>query len=97
MAEFAGIRIEEHRRDPIGFHSNELDRVLTHIRLSRFTQENKGVIVCTKPFEEWCLGRLSGVRGIPPSIDRSQPFSSRDAAEHAVFLRRLKELGLIED
>ncbi|MCZ7662597.1 MAG: inner-membrane translocator [Thermoleophilia bacterium] len=87
--------IEEHRRNPIGFHTDELERVLIYLRKHQLQQEGKLVIVCTKPHKEWCIGVLSGVRGIPPTILRDQVFSSREEAEHGIFLKRIKDLGLV--
>jgi branched-chain amino acid transport system permease protein len=86
--------IEEHKRKPIGQHSDALERVLIYLRTNHYQMQGKLIIVCTKPDEEWCLGELSGVRGQPPKIYRQECFSSREEAEHAVFLRRLRNLGL---
>ncbi|HTY55735.1 MAG TPA: hypothetical protein VMB26_11065 [Candidatus Binataceae bacterium] len=86
--------IEEHKRKPIGIHSDELERVLIYLRRNRLTTVGKYIIVCIKPHSEWKIATLSGVRGVPPKIDEQATFSSRDEAEHGVFLRRLKDLGL---
>jgi len=86
--------IEEHKRKPIGIHSDELERVLIYLRRNRLTTVGKYIIVCTKPHGEWCIAALSGVRGQPPKIDEQTKFTSRDEAEHGVFLKRLKDLGL---
>ena len=88
-----GEIIEEHKRHPIGKHSDELERVLIYLRNYHHQMQGKLIIVCTKPHQEWCIGELTGVRGQPPKIF-SECFSSREEAEHGVFLRRLKDLGL---
>ena len=41
------------------------------------------------------LGRLAGFPGGGVEVDPSVAYGSRGAAEHAVFCRRLEELGLI--
>lgn len=87
--------IEEHKRNPIGFHSDALERVLIYLRRNRLQTAGKYIIVCTKPHQEWCIATLSGVRGTPPKIDTQQRFASREEAEHGVFLRRLAALDLI--
>jgi branched-chain amino acid transport system permease protein len=84
--------IEEHRRNPIGLHSPELERVLRHLR--RSATAGKLVLVCTRRDAEWAIGRLSGVRGIGPALVGDERFGSLAAAEHAVLLARLAALGL---
>jgi hypothetical protein len=84
--------VEEHRRNPIGFHSPELERVLRHLR--RQPTAGKYVLVCTRRDAEWAIGRLSGVRGVAPEIVDDERFDSLAAAEHGVFLRRLAAFGL---
>ena len=53
------------------------------------------IIVCTQPHKEWCLGKVSGIRGVLPEVLKDQCFSSRLEAEHGVFLARLKDCGLV--
>lgn len=84
--------IEEHRRRPIGSHSPALERVLRHLR--RQTPAGKLVLICTRRDAEWAVGRLSGVRGVGPTLVDDERFDSLAAAEHGVFLRRLAALGL---
>jgi hypothetical protein len=87
--------IEEHKRKPIGIHSDALERVLIYLRRHRLKTAGKYIIVCTKPHQEWRMATLSGVRGVPPKIDEQSRFTSREEAEHGVFLKRLADLGLI--
>ena len=87
--------IAEHKANPIGFHSEQLERVLFWMRKNALAMTSKYVIVCTKPHEEWCLGKVSGIRGVPPEVLKDQCFSSRLEAEHGVFLARLKDCGLV--
>jgi branched-chain amino acid transport system permease protein len=83
--------IEEHRRDPAGSHSDALKRVLNYFRRSAGLPPY--VIVCTEPFREWRVARLSGARGIPPSFVDERKFNSEAQAMHAVFLLRVEELA----
>lgn len=88
--------IEEHRRSPFGFHSDGLERVLRYVRKNRGGQAGQYVIVRTKPDKEWAIARLSGVRGVPAEIGPDR-FTSLASAEHGVFLRRLRDLGLLAE
>lgn len=82
--------IAEHRRDPLGDHSDPLKRVLNYLR--RSTELTPYVIVCTKPFREWRLARMSGVRGKPPSFIDQRKYNSEAKAMHALFLKRVEEV-----
>lgn len=82
--------IAEHEDNPIGQHSDDLQRVLTYFR--RRGLEGKYVIVETERNETWCLGRLSGERGVGPEVLRDEEFDSPEAAEHAIFRRRVETL-----
>ncbi|WP_238532928.1 inner-membrane translocator [Halalkalicoccus jeotgali] len=94
--------IKEHKEHPIGRHSDDLERVLNYFR--RQPMEGKYVILETEKFEEFYIGELPGVRGEPPEkldnplagIDEAKdlpyPLKSVEQAEHAVFLRRIKDL-----
>jgi len=86
--------VEEHKKNPIGLHSDGLERILIFMRRHEYLMTNKYVIVCTKPHEKWCIGMLSGIRGIGPKILTDERFGSRLEAEHGVFLKRLKDWGL---
>lgn len=91
--------IEEHRSTPIGRaphkgqpmveHSKDLIRVLDKLRRQPMT--GKMLTVCKKPHEDYRIGIVSGVRGQPVKIFE-ELFSSEEACEHAIFLRRIAEL-----
>lgn len=87
--------VEEHARNPFGQHSDALERILIYLRKHQLRMQGKYVIVCTQPHQKWCIGELSGVRGVPPQIYEKECFTSIKEAEHYIFLRRLKEFGLI--
>jgi branched-chain amino acid transport system permease protein len=81
--------IEEHRKNPIGQHSDDLQRVLHYFR--RQPSEGKYVVIETERSQEWAIGELSGERGIPPKIS-DERFDSVEAAVHEIFRKRVDEL-----
>ncbi|MDA1284287.1 MAG: inner-membrane translocator [Proteobacteria bacterium] len=91
--------IEEHRVCPIGRaahkdqpmveHSKDLIRVLDKLR--RQPMAGKLLTVCKKPYEDYRIGITSGVRGQPVKI-LEESFSSEEACEHAIFLKRIVTL-----
>lgn len=82
--------IAEHKRDPLGHHSDALSRVLNYIR--RRAPYGKCVVVCTRPFKQWRVARVTGVRGQQPAFVDDRTFSSEAKAVHAAFLLRIEEL-----
>lgn len=82
--------IAEHAEQPVGQHSDALERVLNYVR--RTPLAGKYVIVVTKPFEEWRLGVLSGKRGTPAELVPDVTYHSEKEAMHDVFVRRIHEL-----
>ena len=93
--------IEEHRACPVGKapalhkgqpgveHSKELRTVLDKLR--RQPMAGKYVTICKKDFKDYRIGICSGVRGQPVKI-LEESFSSEEACEHAIFLKRVLEL-----
>jgi hypothetical protein len=91
--------IAEHRANPVGAaprngrpaieHSDELIRVLDKLR--RAPMKGKYVTVCAKPFSDYRIGVCSGVRGEPVKLLEGS-FSSEEACEHAIFLKRVADL-----
>ena len=91
--------IEEHRACPVGRaphkgqpmveHSKDLRTVLDKLR--RQPMPGKLLTVCKRPFEDYRIGIASGVRGQPVEI-LDESFSSEEACEHAIFLKRIVEL-----
>ena len=80
---------EEFMHDPLGPHSPELQRVLMVFRGGPV--EGKHVLVCTRPFREWTLARMTAVRGKPVKLLKDQVFTSLEDAERAVFRLRWKQ------
>ena len=82
--------IAEHRRNPLGDHSDALKRVLNYLRRSNMLTPY--VVICTKPFREWRLARLSGERGKAPTLIEAPSYNSEAKAMHAVFPKRVEEV-----
>jgi hypothetical protein len=88
--------IAEHRANPVGAapkngrpaveHSEDLIRVLDKFR--RQPMAGKLVTVCKKYFADYRIAVCSGVRGEPLQFLEGS-FSSEEAAEHAIFLKRI--------
>ncbi len=83
--------IEEHRRDPLGHHSDELARVLNYFR--RGEMADKYVIHRMVPAEEkFRVMAVSGQRGMPPRVIDDREYHDIKEAYHAVFLLRVNDL-----
>ena len=91
--------IAEHRARPIyaaaqpgtpaPMDSPDLARLLDRLRV--VPQQDKHVIVETRPWEEYRIGVLPGVRGRAVEIT-DEAYPTREDAEHAIFLKRLGAL-----
>ena len=82
--------IEEHRRQPLGQHSDALQRLLNYFRCAPLP--DKYAIYEVKAFKEYKLVALTGVRGMPPRVVDDKIYKTLDEAYHAVFLRRVNDL-----
>ena len=71
-------------------HSKELQIVLDKLRRQPMAVK-KYVTVCKKDFEDYRIGIVTGVRGQPVEI-LDESFSSEEACEHAIFLKRILDL-----
>lgn len=75
-----------------GIHEDFLlNRVLLRMRAQ--PAKNKLVVICTKVEKEWRIGRLSGIRGVPPVFVDDRVFSDEQEVQHAIFLMRLDEMA----
>ena len=94
--------IAEHKATPVGRapaphkgqpmyveHSKELQTVLDKFR--RQPMEGKYITICKNPFKDYRIGICSGVRGQPVEI-LEDSFSSEEACEHAIFLKRIVDI-----
>jgi hypothetical protein len=82
--------VDEFRQRPHGAHSPDLQRVLNAMRGA--PTAGKYCLICTRPFAEWQLARMTGRRGEPPVPVEGAVFTSIAEAEWAVFRRRWKEM-----
>ncbi len=87
--------IDEHRRQPIGKHSDQLERVLIYLRKNHLEMAGKYILVCTKPHKEWRIAEIAGDHDQAPEL-LEHSFSDRHEAEHALFVKRLRDNGLLD-
>jgi hypothetical protein len=74
-----------------GIHEDfQLNRVL--LRMRGQPAKNKLVVICTKVEKEWRIGRLSGIRGVPPVFVSDKVYNNEQDPQHDIFLMRLDEL-----
>ncbi len=91
--------IAEHKANPVGTpasngrpaleHSQDLQTVLDKLRRQPMT--GKYVTICKRAHEDYRIGIVTGVRGEPVKI-LDESFSSEEASEHAIFLKRVADL-----
>lgn len=82
--------IAEHAANPSGPHGDALQRVLRYFR--RAPIPGKFVIVAVRPWAEYRIAALSGVRGEAPTLLDDGPYATEADAMHGVFLRRVERL-----
>ncbi len=82
--------IEEHRRSPLGQHSDHLERILNYFRKAPIP--DKYAVYTEVPFQSYRVVALSGLPGVPPRIVDDKTYGSLDEAYHAVFMRRINDL-----
>jgi hypothetical protein len=82
--------IAEHAANPAGPHGDALQRVLRYLR--RAPVPGKYVIVAVRPWAEYRIGVLTGVRGEAPTVLGDGPYATEAAAMHGVFLKRIQDL-----
>jgi hypothetical protein len=84
--------LDDARSRPEGPHSRELIEVLDFVRRNPDPELPRYLIVLTP--EGFATALRNPDRGSPPMIDRADRFETRDAAEHAVLIRRLEDYGV---
>ncbi|MFO1151706.1 MAG: branched-chain amino acid ABC transporter permease [Alsobacter sp.] len=82
--------IEEHRRQPLGQHSEALERVLLYFR--RAKMEDKYALHRAGPQGPFKIIAFSGTRGVSPRLVDDREYGTLDEAYHAVFVRRVHDL-----
>lgn len=82
--------IEEHRRKPLGQHSEPLARLLHYFR--ERPVEGQYAVLRARGGGRFGIVRLSGRRGVAPASAGPERYDTLDAAYHAIFLKRIEEL-----
>jgi branched-chain amino acid transport system permease protein len=82
--------IEEHKSQPLGQHSDRLERLLLFFRMQPL--EGRYAIRVLEPFKAYQIIELSGERNVVPRTISDQVLNSLSDAYHAVFLRRIDDL-----
>ena len=88
-AESAALALQ-FKTAPFGPYSADLQKLLQVLRWG-FVR-GRTVIVCTKPYAEWRLGRMGPQRGMPMAISETDVFSTYGAAVWACFRARWREV-----
>lgn len=74
-----------------GVHEHPvLRRVL--LRMRGESPKGKLIVICTKMDKEWRIGRLSGIRGVPPVFVNDKVYTDEQEIQHDIFVMRLDEL-----
>ncbi len=79
--------IEEHRRRPLGRHSDALERVLNYFR-----RPPRYGLYSRRPMREWQVIRLPVDPNKPPQPLDDLVYHEKESALHAVFLRHVADL-----
>jgi branched-chain amino acid transport system permease protein len=82
--------IEEYRSNPRGPHSDELSRILNYFR--RGTIRRKYALYARKPFKEYQIIQLSGLRSKVPTGFDGRIFDSQADADFEIFMLRIADL-----
>ena len=75
---------------PFGPYSADLQKLLQLLRWG-FVR-GRTIIICTKPYREWRLGRMAPKRGLPVEISETEVFTDYGAAVWACFRARWQEV-----
>lgn len=75
-----------------GIYENKL---LANVLIRMRAQPAKGklVVLCTKVDQEWRIGRLSGIRGVPPIFVNDKVYHDENEIQHDIFRVRLQEMS----
>ncbi len=82
--------MEEHRAQPLGQHSEALERVLLYFR--RADMDDKYALHRDGPTGKYKLIAFSGHRGVSPRVVDDKEYDTVDEGYHAVFVRRVHDL-----
>jgi hypothetical protein len=78
--------IAEFDANPDGPHSHELALVLNRLRIG--PREERFIVICTKPRQEWAVARMPTERGQPLEFVEGAAFDNVDDASRKVFRLR---------
>jgi hypothetical protein len=84
--------VATHAANPFGPHPDELARVLNVFRAQG--TRGKDVILSLPDEEGWRVATITGLRAEGSVSVTEERYDSIGEAEHAIFLRRLRALGL---
>lgn len=82
--------IEEHQKQPLGQHSEALERVLLYFRRSKM--DDKYALHRAGPKGPFKIIAFSGVRGVSPRLVDDREYATLSEAYHGVFMRRVHDL-----
>lgn len=82
--------IEEHKNNPLGQHSEALERLLHFFRSA--PQKGKYAIQRDEQSNTFKIIALSGERGTPPRSVDNKGYETIEDAYHGVFLKRIHDL-----
>jgi branched-chain amino acid transport system permease protein len=82
--------IDEHRKRPLGQHSEPLERLLLYFRTAPL--KNKYVIKHDGISRKYRIAKLSGEKDAPLKEISQGEYTTPEEAYHEVFLRRVREL-----
>jgi hypothetical protein len=78
------------RAAPFGPYSADLQKMLQLLRWG--FARGRTIIVCTKPYKEWRLGRMGPQRGMKVEISDTDIFTDYGSAVWACFRARWREV-----
>ena len=84
--------VAEHRADPFGRHSVDLEIVLRYLGRDLTTQRPRYVLVSETPYSRYCIAENPRVPGAPIPVT-DECYGTEEEAQHAIFLRRLRDLA----
>jgi hypothetical protein len=85
--------VAEHRERPFGPHSPELVELMHFLRRNVARNRPRYVCLCDGEPPVWRVGAAAAGARAFEAVDDT-PYERREDAEHAVFRRRLSDLGL---
>lgn len=82
--------IDEHKRKPLGQHTEPLERLLSHFR--RRDMADKYAVKRDSATSRFSIIALSGVRGMAPRAVEGTDYATVGDAYHGIFLLQIKDL-----